>query len=265
MVLLELFINNCRHSNLTVTLNIAEKTIFGPSYPPHYYPPTSEAYTSRQTSDLPRKRSLDQSCSNNKENVPKKQKLIYSSSSAPIKKRPFEKEEDQQDTKPSSSKKQKIIGDFFSRLAQPSTIVSASKIATAPNMKQQAKPINMNMKAALKKAAINKINFSATMSDMTNSRKPSAKPAGFVYRIVRWPIITEDLVNAEFNTTVEEPQESPPADQKQPPKQEPTQSTGRVSDDRIKKDDIPCPPYMPFTPPHQIMPDWFFIIPLKRP
>ncbi|ORE02578.1 hypothetical protein BCV72DRAFT_309013 [Rhizopus microsporus var. microsporus] len=237
----------------------SERTVSGPSYPPHFYPPTPEAYANRRAFVIPRERSLDPSNSNSKKNEPKKQRISHDPLSAfSSKKRPFGNDKDQQDTRPDASRKQKITSDVFSRLAQSNTISSISKMAKPPDMKYQAKLNHRNTAAVTKKPITNKMNPTATASATTTSRKPYSKHSEFVYRRVEKPTVMDDPFNTELNTAVASVQESSTTDQKQSPRQEPISSTSRISSNQDKKDDTPLPPYMPFTPPRQIIPDWFF-------
>jgi hypothetical protein len=174
------------------------------------------------------------------------------------KKRPFGNDKDQQDTKSDASRKQKITGDVFSRLAQSNTIASISKMAKPPDMKYQVKLNYRNTAAVTKKPVINKMNPIATTSTTTTSRKSYSKHPEFVYRRVEKPTVIDDPFCTETNTTVATVQENSTTYQKQSPIQEPIFSTSRVSSNQDKKDDTPLPPYIPFTPPRQIIPDWFF-------
>ncbi|CEG67716.1 hypothetical protein RMATCC62417_04108 [Rhizopus microsporus] len=238
----------------------SEKTVSGPSYPPHFYPPTPEAYANRQTPAIPRERSLDPSSSYSKKNEPITQKTSYDPllSAPSSKKRPFGNDKSQQDIKSDASRKQKITSNVFSRLAQSNTIASISKMAKPPDMKYQAKLNHRNTTAVTKKPIINKRNPTAITSATTTSRKPYSKQSEFVYRRVEKLTVIDDPFSTETNTTVATVQESSTTHQKQPPRQEPISSTSHVSSNQDKKDDTPLPPHMPFTPPRQIIPDWFF-------
>ncbi|CEI87879.1 hypothetical protein G6F70_002425 [Rhizopus microsporus] len=238
----------------------SEKTVSGPSYPPHFYPPTPEAYTNRQTPAIARERLLDQSSSYNKKNESMTQKTSYDPLlSAPNnKKRPFGNDKNQQNIKSGASKKQRITSNVFSRLAQSNTIASISKMAKPPDMKHQAKLNHRNTTAVTKKPTTNKMNHTAITSATTTSRKLYSKQSEFVHRHVENSTVIDDPLSTEINPTVAKAQDSSTTHQKQSPRQEPISSTSHVSSNQDKKDDTPLPPYIPFTPPRQIIPDWFF-------